>query len=267
MKTILGSIIIIVTLVSCSASRKIRTNASSISPIHDTLALEKKDTLKTEAARLLYSENGIPFQTFSAKVKVEYQDENGKQPDVNAFVRMKKDQAIWISVAATFLNIEGFRVLITPDSVVVMNKLEKTIEEYPFSYLQSRISIPVSFNDVQELVAGRAAMTGDSIGLVKSDGNYLEISLSDKNIDNIFYYTLPRLLLAKQSARISQPGKNYTANMLYEDYSKTDAGYFSTSRDVRIPEKQQHIFLSFKQIEFNKELSLPFNRPDGYTVK
>ncbi len=267
MKTYPAALFALLVLISCNPSKKIRTHAASIGRPVDSSVHTIEDTLKATAEKLLFEENVIPFQTFSAKVKVQYEDAGGKQPEVNAFVRMKKDQAIWISIAATFMNIEAFRVLITPDSVFILNKFEKTCEQYPFSYVQNRISAPVSFNDVQMLLAGKAALTGDSLATVKRNGDFLEITLLMKNIFNSFYYTIPQHLLAKQSVHVSIPGDNYTANVLYEDYSKTDVGYFSTSRDINIPEKSQHIILNFRQVEFNNELSLPFNKPEGYTIK
>ena len=50
----------------------------------------------------LLEKNRINFTTFSAKIKVQYEDKNGKQPDFNAFVRLYKDSVLWVSINATF---------------------------------------------------------------------------------------------------------------------------------------------------------------------
>ena len=50
-----------------------------------------------------------------------------KKNDFNAFIRMRKDSVLWVSVNA-LLGIEAFRVLITPDSVKVINKLDKVVQ-------------------------------------------------------------------------------------------------------------------------------------------
>jgi len=63
--------------------------------------------------------NYIDFKTFSAKIKVEYQDNKGKQPDVTAIVRIIKDSAIWISLTASILNIEIYRLLIKRNSFIL----------------------------------------------------------------------------------------------------------------------------------------------------
>ena len=64
----------------------------------------------------------IDFRSFSAKIKLDIEDSKGKKPDLLANVRMIKDSAIWISISATILNVEVFRVIYTKDSVILLNK-------------------------------------------------------------------------------------------------------------------------------------------------
>ncbi len=257
---------LVLVLAGCSTSKKIKTGASGISPDgNGTTITEDKTT--TSVKKLLYSENEIPFNSFSAKVKVSYEDAGGKQPDVNAFVRMKKGEAIWISIAASFLNIEGMRVLITRDSVFVLNKMEKTYGAYPISYINDRLSIPVNFEDAQRLIAGKVVFAGDSLLSVSQSGKFLQAIVTLPGIYNTIYFTDPDLLLARQMVNVSQPGDHFTTNILYEDYEKTAIGLFSTARNISIPEKEQKLQLSFRQCEFNNELSLPFSRPEGYEIK
>ncbi len=49
---------------------------------------------------------------------------------------LQKDKIIWISINATLLGIEAFRAVITPDSVKVLNKLDKVYQLRSVSYLQ-----------------------------------------------------------------------------------------------------------------------------------
>ena len=69
----------------------------------------------------------IDCQTFSAKMKVHYEGSDGKDYEFNAFIRLQKDKMIWISINA-LLGIEAFRAIITPDSVKVLNKLDKVYQ-------------------------------------------------------------------------------------------------------------------------------------------
>ena len=58
------------------------------------------------------------------KLKHNFEGKDGKKADFNAFVRLRKDSLLWVSINVA-LGIEAFRLLITPDSVKVLNKLDK----------------------------------------------------------------------------------------------------------------------------------------------
>src|SRR5665213_3687183 len=115
-------------------------------------AINKKDTsvvirkvmvndssfkIPAQEALSVLNKNKINFQTFSSKARIQYEDHNGKQPDFNAFIRLQKDSVLWVSISATFLGIEAFRLYITPDTLILMNKLEKTVEYHPFKYIET----------------------------------------------------------------------------------------------------------------------------------
>lgn len=260
----------LILIAGCGSSRKIKTGAAGIG--NDSLSVAGM-RLQKEAASLFEEESTIPFKTFSAKVKVEYEDQYGKQPETNAYVRMQKDSFIWVSITATFLNIEAARVWMTADSIVIVNKLEKTIESHPLDFIREKVALPLRFQDIQNLIAGKLILKGDSIQSVSATENFLRIFTTLTNLKTeIFFSRLrqaggPAFLLARQSIEVEGPWETYGAEVLYEDYEKSDQGYFSTAREINIPSKKQRISLVFRQYEFNNELSVPFSRPEGYTIK
>src|ERR1700750_2282374 len=82
------------------------------------------------------------FKTFSAKIKVNYRDKEGEQPELTVFVHMQKDSIIWISLNATIFSYEAFRVLITPDSVKVLNRRDKLVQLRSVNYLKDLVDLP-----------------------------------------------------------------------------------------------------------------------------
>ncbi|MBS1927821.1 MAG: DUF4292 domain-containing protein, partial [Bacteroidetes bacterium] len=115
-------------LFSCKASKQINkviAPRDTISIVEPKWNEDSVNHIKTVLAD--FQENHIQFNTFSAKIKVDIEDSKGKQPDITAVVRMVKDSAIWISLSATFLNIELYRVLIKPDSVILLNKQDREV--------------------------------------------------------------------------------------------------------------------------------------------
>ena len=118
--------VILISTISCRSTKKLQTAINKKDTVITVKNLPSIDSLKGGKDIInTLSKNIIKFNTFSAKIKVQYEDSKGKQPDVNAFVRMKKDSVIWISINATFLSIEAFRILITKDHVTILNKLQK----------------------------------------------------------------------------------------------------------------------------------------------
>ena len=251
-------------LAGCGTARKIHTGASGINPALAEPASEEA----IKKAEALYSDcNEISFNTLSAKIKINYTDANGSQPEVNAFLRVKKDSAIWISVTASFLNIEGMRILITKDSIIMLNRIEKTIESHPVDFVSEWTAIPFTFDELRNIIAGMLIFCNNQIKAVNQAGDFLQVISESPRMVSTSYFKMPEWLLARQNIRIAEPGNELTADLLYEDYEKGSEMRFSTLRSISIPEKEIHITLSFKQLEFNNELSLPFSRPGGYTIK
>lgn len=105
--------------------------------------------------------NKIDFTTFNAKVRVQYEGKEGGD-DATAFIRLKKDSAMWLSLRGA-LGIEGFRVLITKDSVKVMNLLKKTVQFRSIDYLQEITDLPFDFSTLQDLVIGNPIFIDSNI--------------------------------------------------------------------------------------------------------
>jgi Domain of unknown function (DUF4292) len=130
-KTLIYTLVIATILsASCHTTRKMQ---SAMSKTDTTRMVNVGDThrdsirfIKTAFSKV--QENAIDFKTFSAKIKTDYYNKDGKGPDLTIFVRIRKDSAIWLSINATVFSYEAFRVLVTPDSVKILNKKDKEVQ-------------------------------------------------------------------------------------------------------------------------------------------
>ena len=227
------------------------------------------DSLKG-ASNVLKSleKNRINFTTFSAKIKVQYEDKNGKQPDFNAFIRLYKDSVLWISINATFLSIEAFRILITKDTIIIINKLNKKVEYHPFSYVEDIAQIPLNFSTLQDLIVGNPIYVGDSIVAFRQTENHILVGTVGKFFKNLLTVSDDNNLIERSKLDDIDIGQNRTADLTYSEYEKNNGVSFATYREITVAEKTKvDISLSFKQYEFNKELSFPFNIPRNYKTK
>ncbi|MEP7229566.1 MAG: DUF4292 domain-containing protein [Ginsengibacter sp.] len=229
----------------------------------------KEDSLKGAISVLnSLKKNRISFTTFSSKIKVQYEDSRGKQPDFNAFIRLYTDSVLWVSISATFLSIEAFKILITKDSITIVNKLDKIVEYHPFNYIEKITHIPLNFSTLQDILIGNPIYVGDSVVAYRQTENHLLISTIGKFFKNLITVSADNNLIERSKLDDLDVSQNRTADITYSDYEKNNGVYFATGREITVAEKTKvDINLSYKQYEFNKELSFHFVIPQNYKTK
>lgn len=210
----------------------------------------------------------IDFKTFNAKIKVESVGGDGKVPDLTVVLKMVKDSAIWLSLSATILNVEVYRVLITTDSVILLNKQDKEVQYRSIGYLQEVTQIPFDFKTLQNLIIGNPIFISDSIVSYRQQNNNVLMATVDSYFKNLLTLSNDHSTLLHSKLDDIDILRNRTAVITYDGYENTTGIQFSTNREIAASEKNKlNIRLNFKQYEFNKELSISFNVPKNYLRK
>jgi hypothetical protein len=210
--------------------------------------------------------NYIDFKTFNAKIKVEYQDTKGRQPDVTAIVRIIKDSAIWVSLTASILNIEIYRVLITKDSVILLKKQEREVQYRSLDYLQEVTEIPFDYKTLQDLLIGNPIFVDSNIVYYKKTETQILFSMVGQFFKHLLALSSTNYQLMHSKLDDVDMARSRTADLTYADYENKTGINFSTYREITVSEKNKlDIRLNFKQYEFNKELSVSFNIPKNYS--
>jgi uncharacterized protein DUF4292 len=252
---------------SCRSTKSIQTAIAKKDTTHVIPVVDSRADSMYFIKKVLDTvhKNQIDFQTFSAKIKVDFEGKDGRKNDFNAFVNLKKDSILWISINALF-GIEAFRVLITPDSVKVMDKINRTIQLRSVESLQEVTQMPMTFKELQNLLVGNPVFLDSNISSYKKDDKTISlVSLGalfkhflTVNIDD---YTLQHSKLDDVDAIRSR-----TADITYGDYQVNKKNIrFSTYRRITVSERSKlDIEMQFKQFDFNVDLSFPFNIPRNY---
>lgn len=271
MKYILSIAILFLGLLffSCKTTRQIN---KAIAPKDSTTVFDNKsaeDSLKLIDETLkAFKANYIDFKTFAAKIKVDVEDSKGKQPDLTAVVRIIKDSAIWISLSATIVNFEVYRVLITKDSVILLNKRDKEVQYRSLDYLKEVAALPVDFQTLQNLLVGNPVFYNDSIISYRQTGNFILLSSVGNVFKNLLTLSEDKKLLMHIKLDDLNILMNRTADITYDSYENSNGINFSTYRQIIASEKNKlDLRLNYKQYEFNKELSVSFNIPKNYKIK
>lgn len=107
---------------------------------------------KTEYLLEQIDEHKLNFTTFSAKADIKL-DRNGKKQSFKSTIRLKKDSAVWMSITP-LLGIEVARVLITRDTVKIINRLEKNYFIGDYKYINKRFNLEFDFDQIQAILLG-----------------------------------------------------------------------------------------------------------------
>jgi hypothetical protein len=96
-------------------------------------------------------QNQIAADWFSAKARITYQDKN-ETVKLTSYVRMRKDSVIWMNFKK--LSIEAARLLMTPDSMVILNRMDKEYTVKDYQFVQQNFRIPANFSGLQSFLLG-----------------------------------------------------------------------------------------------------------------
>lgn len=258
-------------MLGCRSTKKLQIAvAKKDTPIVVHTIAKSTDSMKLAQTVLAnLSKHYISFNTFSAKLHVQYEGSGGKLPDLNAIIHMYKDSVIWISIDATFLNIEAARILITKNQITILNKQDKSYEVHPFSYIEKVAGIPLDFKLLQDLLIGNPIYVGAKVVAFKQTGEHISLSTVGQYFKNFLTLSVTNdNLLEKSKLDDIELGQNRTGDLTYLDYELNNGVYFPTFREIIVTEKTRvDIHLTFKQYDFNKDLSFPFNIPKSYNKK
>lgn len=255
---------------SCRSSKKLQS------------AITKKDTIITllvnpaesDSVRLVHTtfdkikNNRIDYTAFTSKVKVNYRDTKQRNYDFNAFVRIQKDSIIWISINAA-LGIEAFRVTVTPDSVKVLDKLDKYVQYRSVEYLREVVQLPLDYYTLQDLIVGNPVyLDSTNVVMYKERENSISLSTLGDFFKQLLTMRKEDYAILHSKLDDVDAVRNRTADFTYDDFVNVENRLFATKRKITVTEKNRiDIDLEYKQVEFDKAQTYPFNIPKNYKLK
>lgn len=123
--------------------------------------VQEKDNIKvkvkTRSPKFLVKklkEKEFQFKTVSAKASVAVVDSAGKKTGFKTHLRIRKDSAIWVSISK--LSIEAARVVITIDSVKIIDRINKEYFIGDFSYINKVFGTDLDYQMMEALLIGNS---------------------------------------------------------------------------------------------------------------
>jgi hypothetical protein len=265
-------LIALYTLSGCRATRKIQT---AINTKVDTVALlqQELDAARADSLRYIRHQydsamaHRIEFASFSGKMDLEYEEPDGKKLNVNAQIRMQKDSLIWISITAIF-GIEGVRACITPDSVKVLDKQNKTYLARPITYLQEITALPLNLRSLQDLLIGNPIFIDSSLYSYNKGGGFISLQGNNNWFRQLLTIGETDKLINSYKLDDLDENRRRSSYLAYTDYENKLGPWFARRRTVQVAEKKNlSIRLNYKQYAFNETLSFPFVVPKNYKIE
>ncbi len=153
-------------------------------------------------------------------------ENDGFSIKVNANIRYRRDSVIWMNVSK--MGFEVARVLITTDSVYVLNQLDKTCTIRGLDYLRETVGLPTNFKNLENLLLGAPVWLGETANMESqqdSTGGWLIRHNGGKSGRSATYQTDPQCRL------IAMKFKEYA----YKDDFVQELSSFGTANFSNFP--------------------------------
>lgn len=251
------------------------TNDSLKPVVISDSALTRADTattvLNSEKQRLIQGllpiwNRTISYSTFSGKAKVHFEGKGDKQ-DFTANIHMERDKRIWVSITALGL-FEAARALITPDSIIVIDRLHHTVQAIAFAEAGKLLPVNVDFSTLQRLIIGDVLQTGDTPNDATLSGDGFSLHSGTAKYDQQITYNRGDSTIRQQQLRVLTD--NGTSLMIqYGDYGDNSGRKFSSKRVMNMTDKgeQYLIEMDFNKADFDVPVEFSFSIPSRYERK
>ncbi|SKB48437.1 protein of unknown function [Parapedobacter luteus] len=247
-------LVLFITVLSCAPKKRLVTDGEGNERrLSDTERLDVMNSI---------IQNEPQFTTFSGRAKSRIVI-NKDNYDVTANVRMERGKAIWISVTA-LMGIEAGRMLITPDSVQIINRLKAEYLKKPFSYIHHFTNKALDFTNLQQLLAGHIigqAVEGDT-KVWAVDGGHILRGQTNELVYTIHVDAAYRMM----STLLDEAVHNQRLEVRYSAYQ--ESGRMTSPYQLTISAVADGFNLqaemSYSRVTYDEALAMPFSIPARY---
>ena len=265
---------------SCKHKKKIQKTQTEVAISDTTTGRCKLDFKNSKALSKYVKENEFDFVWVMAKANVETRID-GKEESFDIRVNVRKDSAMLITIQY-LLGIQVAKILITKDSVKMVNYIQKNYFKGDFAYINDMLNADLDFNVLQAVLFGNSAefYEDDELKLKpvtdRENCHYLLSTERKRRLrrlqsgDNELKKALQILTLNPDNYKIiknefSDPATNRSFIANYKNFTKKDSVYAPYHVDIDIvAEKKASVKIDYVRIEKNIPQKLSLNIPSKY---
>ena len=207
--------------------------------------------------------NKIEAEWFTAKAKINYEDNNEKIK-FTSYIRMRKDSVIWFVVKKA--GVEAVRAQITTDSVYIINRQAKEYTIKDLNFFEEKYNMPSSFEAIQTILLGNVLylynLKPDSE--IRNNQHHLFVEKDNVRAEYWMDGTTYRL----NEMKFSDVRNDQTFKMTFDDYEELeDEQIFSYFRNLNVSGKNTNnidMDIKLSDVEINEPKSIKFEIPKRY---
>ena len=207
------------------------------------------------------NQNHIDYNWFTTKLSGKIEIEGVDTP-VSANLRIRKDSVIWLSISA-LLGIEVARVQITPDSLRLMNRINKTYWIGDFEDVENTYGIPAVYEQLEGALVGQISLENQNMTSIVSDNQYLLFNKSKKETPQFKVWIDNRFLI---QTFLLEDKLEHSLKISYLDYEKRAQRWVPLKLNLFLAniDKQTEATFIYSKVSFNKPKKVNFTIPESY---
>lgn len=200
---------------------------------------------------------------------------NGIKENFNGNMAVSRDSLIAISIIP-LLGYEAVRILCTKDSIIVINRTDKTYHASSLDYYLKKYNIPAGFNDLQAVLTNEVFYYQAAY----KDINYeKEVKMEGGRIIFIIESLMGSIKLANQQIAADSAcqkirdvfvvdyQRGVQMEVRYSDFNGCEIESFPNRLSINIKDKISDVNLDIEygQVIFDDKVNVKFEIPDGYS--
>ena len=264
-KIALLSFSLIVLLLGACRRQKLKKSIIEINTQADKAVVKETPPVELVKEKYTFVVPNTDFETCKIKSKVTFNNSKLNQT-IPATIHIKKDSIIWISVS---LVLEVARVNITPDTVQILDKLNRKYYGTSFKSLSKMFDFEVDFQILQAALLGNLPIKPNADDLYFDENKTLRLSQKRKELSFENKIDKENLKLYLIEAKDAQSKSEM--NLSFKNYVKEGDNFVPTLIQMiftsgQYADKTQLEFVHSKFDFLDRNIRFPFNVPKGYQV-
>lgn len=245
--------LLILSSLICSCNRKVAKRGTSINK-----ALPNAKLLE------LIDQNSCSFEWMSSKLNMDYEDAY-TSIGLRGNIIIRKDSVIWMNL--TKLGFEVARVLITPDSITALNRLEKTYIKEGLDFFNKKYKVEANYLTLEQILSGNMLWLKDADLKISNDTMHYTLTQETSRLS-----LKQKVLYPIYKPTFMQLKQKYGERHLKVDFDKimpSSAGDFPYLRNIEINDNSNNssiaIEVEFGELIFDEFKKIKFDIPSRYT--